>query len=140
MGVDRFENLVAWQRSVELCGEVFKLSEPRRNDDKFWGQIRDAAESAPSLIAEGFLRFTTAEFIRYLRMARAELGEVQSDLAVGIVDGRFTAAEAAAAVTIARRAMGTTTNLLKAKLRQQAEERRAKNAAKRKPPRRRRRK
>jgi four helix bundle protein len=127
VGVRRFQDLVAWQLCLQLCHAVFVLTEdgPAAGDDTFRTQIRDAAKSAPSLIAEGFLRFTAGEFIRYLRMARGEIGEVQNNLHVGIQTGYFPAADAGPALILADRAMGTTTNLLKSKLKQQGAERRA---------------
>ena len=94
------------------------INRPTADDRRFQEQIRDAAESAPSLIAEGFCRFTTAEFVRYLRMARGELGEVQSRLHVGRRRNYLSHEDADRAELIARRAMGTTTNLLRSKLRQ----------------------
>jgi four helix bundle protein len=66
----RFEDLAAWRFCTELCERVEQLTDGVK-DQEFRGQIRDAAESAPALIAEGFVRFTTGEMIRYLRMARA---------------------------------------------------------------------
>ena len=51
-----------------------------QGDLNFRDQLRDAAEAAPRLIAEGFGRWSRREFARYLVMARAELMEVRSDL------------------------------------------------------------
>jgi four helix bundle protein len=118
--VARFQELVAWQRSVELCDVIFTITEtgPASGDREFHDQIRDAAKHAPSLIAEGFARYTTAEFVRYLRMAMGELGEVQSNLELGRRLKYISTNDADRAELIARRAMGTTTNLLKSKLRQ----------------------
>ena len=108
------------QRSVELCEVVSAITEqgPAASDAEFQQQIRAAAQAAPSLIAEGFLRFTPGEIVRYLRMARGELGEVQSNLKVGRRMKYFSTEDADRAETLARRAMGTTTNLLKSKVRQ----------------------
>ena len=128
MGVSRFQDLVAWQLSLELCRLVFELTAdgPAAVDEKFRTQMRDAAQSAPALIAEGFLRFTPAEFIRYLRMARGEIGEIQSNLLVGSAARYFSATDPGPAVDLANRAMATTTALLKSKLKQQAVAQRAK--------------
>jgi four helix bundle protein len=122
--VARFQELVAWQLCVELHDVIVEITSggPAAANKRYQEQIRDAAESAPSLIAEGFCRFTTAEFVRYLRMARGELAEVQSRLHVGRRRNYFSDEDAERADLIARRAMGTTTNLLKSKLRQLEEE------------------
>ena len=84
-------------------------------------------------VGEGFVRFTTPEIVRYLRMARGELGEVQSNLEVGRRTKYFSTAESGRAETLARRAMGTTTSLLKSKLRQLEAEARAKQKKSLKP-------
>jgi four helix bundle protein len=131
-GVRRFEDLVAWQFSTELCGAVLQIIRNGKGvEDQEWcTQIRDAAESAPSLIAEGFVRFTTAEFIRYLRMARGELGEIQNCLHTASREEYFSPDDHERLSNLAGRAMGTTTNLLKAKLRQQATQLKAKREKK----------
>ena len=118
---------------MELCEVIFAITAtgPASADAEFRDQIRNAAKHAPSLIAEGFARFTTAEFVRYLRMARGELGEVQSDLQLGRTAKYFSPDDADRAELIARRAMGTTTNLLKSKLRQLEEEARRKRRRRR---------
>jgi four helix bundle protein len=84
-GVRRHQDLIAWQRCMELADVVFEITESGRSskDFKFRDQIRDAAQSAAPLIAEGFVRFLPGDFVRYLRMARAEVAEVQSDLDTG---------------------------------------------------------
>jgi four helix bundle protein len=130
MGVRRFQDLAAWQRCAELSVAVSALTAGLANAT-FRDQLRDSADSAPALIAEGFKRFTSREFVRYLRMACGELGEVQSDLETGSEKGYFTASELEPVATLARRAIGTTINLLKAKVRQVEAEDRAKRAARR---------
>jgi four helix bundle protein len=127
-GVRQFEDLAAWKLSMELNDVVFEITSTGRAfaDSGFRNEIRDAARAAPALIAEGFVRFTVPEFIRYLRMARGELGEVLNDLEIGRRQNYFTAVQVERARTIANRAMGATTNLLKAKLRQLEEQQRSK--------------
>jgi four helix bundle protein len=116
--VRRFEDLVAWQLCGQLAEVIARITErgPCTRDAEFCNQIRDAANAAAPLIAEGFLRFTPDEFVRYLRMARGELGEVQSRLYEGERRRYFTPAEISEARPLANRAMATTTNLLKSKL------------------------
>ena len=121
----RFEDLAAWRLCTELCERVVQLTE-NVMDREFRDQIRDAAESAPALIAEGLVRFTTGEMIRYLRMARAEVAEVQNDIKRGVRNKAFSPSDAETLANLAGRAMGTTTNFLKAKLRQCEEEARHK--------------
>jgi four helix bundle protein len=114
--VARFEELAAYQRCLELSQLICEITR-NVSDREFQKDIPEAANAAPPLIAEGFARFTDGEMIRYLRMARGELAEVQSQLQVGMRQKHFTKDAYDAACTLARRAMGTTTNLLKSKLR-----------------------
>jgi four helix bundle protein len=113
-----FQELAAWQRCAELRDLILSLTEVGKclRDPRFRDQIRRAAQSAPNLIAEGFLRFTPAEFVRYLRMARGEIGEIQNELLYERPRKYFTDEQSHQAAILCRRAMGTTTNLLKSKL------------------------
>ena len=114
----RFEDLDAWQLFTELDELVCSITEAGkcRDDLEFCDQIRRASQNAPPLIAEGFVRFTPREFVRYLRMARGELAEVQSRLRHARTKEFFTGEQWQAVWTLAGRAMGATTNLLKSKL------------------------
>ena len=124
VGVRRFQDLRAWQFSTALCVAVHEITKsgPAYDDEEFRDQIRDAAKSAPALIAEGFTRFTTREFVRYLRMARAELAEVQSALEVGDQMRYFPNASFERTKPLADQAMATTTALLKSKVRKLEED------------------
>ena len=79
-GVHRFEDLICWQLSVDLKKRVYAvLKRPLvAREFDLCRQIRNSARSAPALIAEGFERWTRPEFIRYLRLAKGELGETRN--------------------------------------------------------------
>ena len=117
-GARTFEDLVAWQLASQLCDIIFDitLSGQAARDFEFRDQIRNAAKKAPALITEGFLRWTPGEFVRYLRMARGELGEVQNHLSFARRRRYCPAEDLARADLMARRAMAATTRLLKSKL------------------------
>jgi four helix bundle protein len=79
-GVERFEDLIAWQKARELTRAVYAIT---RNgafakDFGLAGQIQRAAVSVMSNIAEGFERRGTAEFEHFLRIAKASCAEVKS--------------------------------------------------------------
>ena len=82
MGAKTFEELRAWQLAAALSDRIVAVcaTPVLQGDLTFRDQLRDAAEAAPRLIAEGFGRWSRREFARYLVMARAELMEVRSDL------------------------------------------------------------
>ena len=78
--VTRFEDLRAWQRARELTNLVYRASRERpfAADFAMKNQIRGAALSVMSNIAEGFNRHRDPEFLYFLRVAKASCGEVRS--------------------------------------------------------------
>ena len=112
---------------------IFEITEsgPAARNRAFQEQIRDAAQSAAPLIAEGFVRYLPGDFARYLRMARAEIAEVQTDLDEARDRKYFSEDQQTRAAVIARRAMYLTTRLLASKLRQIEDERKRKTRRRR---------
>jgi len=82
MSIERFEDIKAWEKAREFVKGIYSVT----NGSKFskdWSlkdQMRRAAVSIMSNIAEGFQRDTDKEFIRFLYIARGSAGEVQSQL------------------------------------------------------------
>lgn len=132
-GAKRPEELIAWQRCRQLSNVIFEITEsgPAARNREFQQQIRHAAQSAAPLIAEGFVRYLPGDFARYLRMARAEIAEVQTDLDEARDRKYFSEEQEARALTVARRAMSLTTRLLASKLRQIENERERKKRRRR---------
>ncbi|WP_282038282.1 four helix bundle protein [Saccharicrinis aurantiacus] len=81
MKVNRFEDLVVWQESRILVGEIYRTFNASK-DFGFKDQIQRAAVSVMNNIAEGFERQSNKEFIRFLYISRASCGEVRSMLYV----------------------------------------------------------
>ena len=77
--VQKFEDLLAWQKSRELTREVYKALQPCR-DMGFKDQIQRASVSVMSNIAEGFESGTRQEFLNYLYIAKGSAGEVRAQL------------------------------------------------------------
>lgn len=80
--VRRFEDLRAWKKAKELALAVYKATEGGRfgRDFGLRDQIRRAAVSVMSNIAEGFDRYSRAEFRHFLSIARGSVSEVRSQL------------------------------------------------------------
>lgn len=78
--IERFEDLVAWQKGRELIREIYAASERRSfsRDFAMRDQLRSAAISITSNIAEGFERAVAGEFQRFLVYAKASCAEVRS--------------------------------------------------------------
>ena len=79
MKFDRFEDIIAWQKSKLMTVEVYKLFESCR-DFSFRDQIRRASVSVMNNIAEGFERKTNNEFKYFLYVSKGSCGEVRSML------------------------------------------------------------
>lgn len=80
--IKEFEDLIAWQKARELTKAIYQVTENGRfaRDFGLRDQIRRAAVSIMSNIAEGFEHGSNAEFYRFLAMARASCAEVRSQL------------------------------------------------------------
>src|SRR5687768_14806277 len=80
--VRRFEDLVAWQRAMDLACLVYEFSStgPCSRDYGFSDQIHRSAISISSNIAEGFERNSRPDFRRFLAIAKASCGELRSQI------------------------------------------------------------
>ncbi|HEY3055502.1 MAG TPA: four helix bundle protein [Thermoanaerobaculia bacterium] len=80
--IDRFEDIRAWQKSRALTATIYQTSEAGKfaRDFALRDQIRDAAISTQSNIAEGFERNRPREFHQFLSIAKASCAEVRSHL------------------------------------------------------------
>src|SRR5688572_18235115 len=115
MGVNRFEDLVAWQKARVLTRGVYTTTREGAfaRDFGLAGQIQRASVSVMSNIAEGFERGRPAEFHQALSTAKASCAEVRSLLYVGLdvgylsedqFNGLMQTAQSTAQVTGALRA------------------------------------
>lgn len=80
--IERFEDLIVWQKARALNKAISIATRPAAfaQDIDLKRQIRRAAASIPSNIAEGFERGTSAEFSQFLSIAKGSCGEVRSHL------------------------------------------------------------
>ena len=77
-----YKDLKVWQRSYQLCLEIYKITKefPREERYGLTSQIRRAAVSIPSNIAEGYGRKTTLEYIRFLYIAYGSNCELETQI------------------------------------------------------------
>ena len=89
MKVTRFEDLIAWQKARELRKTIYQISSelPFWRDFEMRNQIRSAALSVMSNIAEGFERNGIPEFLYFLKIANASCAEVRSQLYAAFDEG-----------------------------------------------------
>jgi four helix bundle protein len=79
-----YRDLIAWQKAMELVTEIYKVTRdfPREEIYGLTSQIRRAAVSIPSNIAEGQSRLSRLEFKNFLSHARGSLVEVETQLLI----------------------------------------------------------
>jgi len=87
--IQKFEDIEAWQKARELTWQVYTLSGSGQFSRDFGlrDQIRRAAVSIMSNIAEGFERGSNKEFIQFLYIAKGSAGEVRAQLYVALDQG-----------------------------------------------------
>jgi four helix bundle protein len=93
--VERFEDLIAWQKARQLAAKVYQASREGefRRDSSLARQIQRAATSIAANIAEGFERGGRGEFHQFLSTAKASCAELRSQLYVARDAGYLTQPE-----------------------------------------------
>jgi four helix bundle protein len=82
--VNGFMDLIGWQKSMDLVEEVYRVSASFTADEQFGltAQVRRAAVSIPSNVAEGYGRSTKADYIRFIDIAKGSANEVETQLRI----------------------------------------------------------
>ena len=97
---ESFKELIAWQKAMALVKAVYLLTNAWPPEERFGltSQVRRAAVSVPSNIAEGFGRTGSREFRRGLSLAHGSLCELETQILVGADLGFSSSTDAAAVV------------------------------------------
>jgi four helix bundle protein len=79
-----FRELAVWQRAIELTLAIYKLTATFPDAERFGltNQLRRAAVSVASNIAEGYGRSTKGEYVQFLGHARGSASEVETQLVI----------------------------------------------------------
>jgi four helix bundle protein len=79
-----FRELIVWQRAIEMSLAIYKLTALFPNSERFGltDQLRRAAVSVGSNIAEGYGRASKGEYVQFLGHARGSIFEVQTQLTI----------------------------------------------------------
>jgi four helix bundle protein len=82
--IETFEDLLVWQKSMEIVKQIYLISTDSNlcKDFALRDQLRRAALSIPSNIAEGFERYSKKEYLNFLNFAKGSAGELRSLLLV----------------------------------------------------------
>lgn len=94
--VSSYQDLEIWKRSIYLVEQVYMLVKqlPREETYALSDQMRRAAVSIPSNIAEGASRNSTKEYIQFLYIALGSAAELETQLIIGERIGYFRAINA----------------------------------------------
>lgn len=81
---DSYKDLIAWRKGMDLVTEIYRVTRAFPRDEMYGltSQLRRAAVSVPSNIAEGQARFSRKEFHHFLSQSRGSLAEVETQLAI----------------------------------------------------------
>ncbi len=79
-----YKDLVAWRKAMELVTEIYKATQkfPKEELYGITSQLRRAAVSVPSNIAEGQARLSAKDFRKFLSQARGSLVEIETQLII----------------------------------------------------------
>ncbi len=82
--VRTFQDLIVWQKAMDLVTEIYRVTQKFPKEEIFGlvSQLRRAAVSVPSNIAEGQGRLTEKEFRQFLGTARGSLSEVETQIII----------------------------------------------------------
>ncbi len=82
--IERFEELEVWKLSMELCTDIYKLTNTELFSKDFGlkDQIRRCSVSVPSNISEGFERDGKNQFLYFLQISKGSCGELRTQLKI----------------------------------------------------------
>ena len=92
-----YRDLIVWQKGIELAKMLYSLTTSFPTEEKFGliSQMRRAAISVPSNIAEGQARHTTGEFVQFISHAEGSAAELDTQLCLSVELGLVRAEHAA---------------------------------------------
>jgi four helix bundle protein len=81
-----YKDLVVWQKGIALAKAIYQLTSGFPSEEKFGlvSQMRRAAVSIPSNVAEGQARHTTGEFIQFISHAEGSTAELETQLILSV--------------------------------------------------------
>ncbi|HHX08753.1 MAG TPA: four helix bundle protein [Chloroflexi bacterium] len=102
MTIRNHRDLIVWQKSMDLVEEVYRLSNFLPKEEMFGAtnQLRRAAFSIPSNIAEGNARNSSKDYARFLSMARGSKAETETQLEICVRIGYLNEEQTRKALTL----------------------------------------
>jgi len=84
LAVQKYEDLIVWQKAMDLVVEIYNITKLLPGEELYAlsNQMKRAAVSIPSNIAEGQGRGTTKDFVKFLYIAKGSKGELETHLLI----------------------------------------------------------
>lgn len=81
-----YRDLIVWQKSMDMVEELYKLIKflPKEETYVLSDQMRRAAVSVPSNIAEGYARNSSKEYVQFLSIAKGSCVELETQLELAV--------------------------------------------------------
>jgi four helix bundle protein len=97
-----YRDLLVWQKAVTLAKSIYQITQHFPQEERFGlvSQMRRAAVSIPSNIAEGQARRTTGGFIQFLSQAEGSAAELDTQLVLAVELGYCGTADVAKAAEL----------------------------------------
>jgi four helix bundle protein len=85
-GTQNYKDLLVWQKGIALAKVVYRLTQRFPAEEKFGlvAQMRRAAVSIPSNLAEGQARHTSGEFVQFISHAEGSSAELDTQLILAV--------------------------------------------------------
>ena len=82
--INSFRELRVWQQGMDLVEKIYHITRSFPSEERFGltSQMRRAAVSIPSNIAEGHTRESTKEYLYHISCAQASLAELQTQIEI----------------------------------------------------------
>src|SRR6266480_4493923 len=98
-GTQNYKDLLVWQKGIDLAKATYNFTRAFPAEERFGliAQMRRAAVSIPSNIAEGQARRTTGEFVQFISNAEGSCAELDTQLILSMELGFCDSSNAAAA-------------------------------------------
>lgn len=91
-----YKDLIVWQKSMKLVSEIYILTRklPKEEIYGIVNQMRRAAVSIPSNIAEGYERNSKKEFVKFLYIAKSSRAELETQIYICLQENYISCEEA----------------------------------------------
>ena len=115
MGVQSYRDLIVWKKGMELAREIYKITKKLPKDEIYslTNQMRRAAVSIPSNIAEGQARNSSKEFINFLSIAKGSKAELETQLLLCVQIGYLVDTDISEAINLSEQISKMLTALIK---------------------------